>query len=98
MKTPRKKNVSVVKDLSHVREIFETLGFNEFAEYLRKPWRIVWINFVAGISRGFGIVLGATVVLALFVWLLGLFIDFPLVGQYFSNLKQILEQASNIQN
>lgn len=92
---PRKK--PVIKDAHHTRELLEALGFMEFAEYLRSPTRILWTNFFAGVFRGVGIVIGATVVVAVLIWLIGVFIDLPLVGQYFSDLKQILERYTEIQ-
>ena len=50
--------------------------------YLKSPFRIMWINFIAGIFRGLGAVLGATVVLAGLVWLMTLIVSFPLIGHY----------------
>lgn len=59
----------------------------EFMRYSSNPWRIVWVNFVAGIFRGLGAVIGASLVIALLVWILTLFADMPLVGEYAAKIK-----------
>jgi phage shock protein PspC (stress-responsive transcriptional regulator) len=69
--------------------------FDEFVKYLSSPWRIIWINFVAGVFRGLGILIGMTVVLAVLLWVLTKMVDFPLIGEYFLNLKNLLESFSS---
>ena len=59
----------------------------EFMRYSSSPWRIVWVNFVAGIFRGLGAVIGASLVIALLIWILTLFADMPLVGEYAAKVK-----------
>jgi len=46
------------------------------------------MNFVRGLSFGFGVLIGGTVVAAAIVWLLGRFVTIPLIGEY---IKQIIE-------
>lgn len=58
-----------------------------FIQYVSSPWRIVWVNFVAGIFRGLGALIGASLVIALLVWILSLFVDAPLVGEYATKVK-----------
>jgi phage shock protein PspC (stress-responsive transcriptional regulator) len=62
-------------------------NLKEFIRYSSSPWRIVWTNFVAGIFRGLGTLLGASMVIALLIWLLTLVADMPLVGEYANNVK-----------
>ncbi|MEZ5537115.1 MAG: DUF5665 domain-containing protein [Thiolinea sp.] len=59
----------------------------DFVNYVSNPWRVMWTNFVAGVFRGLGAVVGASVVIALLVWTLSLFVSTPLVGQYFENMR-----------
>ncbi len=60
----------------------------DYLLYLRSPFRIVWINFLAGIFRGLGAVLGATVVVAGILWLLTLIVSFPVIGEYVRDFHQ----------
>lgn len=41
------------------------LGLREYTRYLSSPRRIFFMNLLAGIARGFGFFLGATVVVAI---------------------------------
>lgn len=63
-------------------------ALKEFIRYSSSPWRIIWTNFTAGVFRGLGAIIGASFFIALIVWLLTLFVDVPLVGEYASEVKE----------
>ena len=46
----------------------------DFMRYLHSPWHIVWRNMVVGLARGLGAIFGATVIVALAIWVLKIFI------------------------
>lgn len=54
----------------------------DFLRYLNSPWHIVWRNMLVGLARGLGAVFGATVVVGLAIWVLKIFIDLPVIGNY----------------
>ena len=58
--------------------------FNDY--YIRRR-DVYKMNFFRGIFFGLGSVLGGTVVVALIIWLLSLFVDFPLVGSLLQDVK-----------
>jgi len=58
-----------------------------FIQYVSSPWRIIWVNFIAGIFRGLGALIGASIVLALLVWVLSKLVNVPLVGEYAKEVK-----------
>ncbi len=62
-------------------------ALKEFIRYSSSPWRIVWTNFVAGVFRGLGAIIGASMFIALLIWVLTLFVDTPLVGEYAQKVK-----------
>lgn len=73
---------------------FEAGGVVDYLQYLQSGKRIVLTNFLAGISKGFGITIGMTVVLAIFIWLLTKLVSLPFVGEYFQKVEgQIQEYA-----
>ena len=77
-------------------KVFEAAGVVDFLEYLQSGKRVLWVNFKAGIARGLGMTVGATVILGLLLWILAALVDLPLVGEYFNNAKQyITEYAEN---
>lgn len=66
-------------------------SLENFVRYLSNPWRMMWTNFVAGIFRGLGAVIGASVVIGIMIWLLSLFVNIPLVGKYADRFGQEIQ-------
>jgi hypothetical protein len=77
-------------------KVFQAAGVVDYLEYLQSGKRIVWVNFKAGVARGLGVTIGMTVILGIFIWILTMLVDLPVVGEYFANAKQyITEYADN---
>lgn len=57
----------------------EAAGLEEFMEYIRSPWKMLWPNFVAGVARGVGALIGAALVIGIIGWFLAKLIDLPLI-------------------
>ncbi len=66
----------------------------DFMRYLNSPWRIVWRNIIVGLARGLGAVFGATVIVALAIWVLKIFIDLPLIGQYAQQVRAKVDEVA----
>lgn len=96
--SPKKANETkqAEEELAEIAKTFEQIGFRDFINFLQSPKKIMFRNFLAGIFRGVGIVIGMTVVVALIVWTLTQMVDFPLIGQYFQDLLNLLESAPTI--
>ncbi|MFH0833933.1 MAG: DUF5665 domain-containing protein [Patescibacteria group bacterium] len=74
-----------------VAEKVGAAGMDDFVRYLHSPWRIVWSNFLAGVFRGLGFVVGATVVLAIAIYILVHILgNVPLVGEFFAKFGEFL--------
>lgn len=69
------------KNLKGLIEAIESTGLDEFMEYIRSPWKMLWPNFIAGVARGVGALVGAALVIALIGWILSKLISLPLIGQ-----------------
>ena len=80
------KSQKADKELSK-QELRVNESLKQFIRYSSSPWRIVWTNFVAGIFRGLGAIIGASLVIALLVWVLKVFSGMPLVGEYADKIK-----------
>jgi Domain of unknown function (DUF5665) len=63
-------------------DAIQSMWLDEFIEYIRSPWKMLWPNFVAGIARGFGALVGATIVIGIIGWTLSTIIDLPLIGKW----------------
>ena len=55
--------------------------------------RLFFANFLRGVFFGLGSALGATILVAIVLFVLSLFSEVPLVGRFFENLQNTLEQA-----
>ena len=84
-------------DTSPEKELIKTLeaaGVIDYLQYLQSSKRILWTNLQAGIAKGFGITIGATVVLGIFIWVLTKLVSLPFIGEYFEKVEtQIQEYA-----
>jgi hypothetical protein len=78
-KTKRVKKEPSSEDLKVIHEFALSLErgrFTEYAEVLMNTKKLLWKSFVAGVGRGFGAIIGATIVIAILVGILGW------IGQY----------------
>jgi hypothetical protein len=81
------------KDLERLLRVFDMIGFGEFMRYLASPTRILFWNFAAGTAKGLGIVVGMTVVVAIIMWGLTKMVDFPLIGEYFQKIIELIDST-----
>lgn len=65
---------------------FEAAGVIDYLQYLQSGKTLMWINFKAGVARGLGITVGATLVLGIAIWILAKLVDLPVIGEYFEQV------------
>lgn len=88
---------NVLKKLEHkVDQIsinMEKMGVAEYVEMLRNPRRLFFINFWAGVARGFGMAIGFTILAAIFLYFLQriLVLNIPLIGDFVTDIVQIVQ-------
>jgi hypothetical protein len=62
-KAPPEKPVKLDPALVHRLAMeLEKAKLGDYVQMMSKPWRSIWLNFIAGVSRGVGMVVGASVV------------------------------------
>jgi hypothetical protein len=62
-----------------------------FFDFNRNKVQVYKMNFIRGIFFGLGSVLGGTILIALFAWLLSLFIHIPGIGQPIEQIQQTIQ-------
>lgn len=74
----------------------ESMRIAEYMELLEKPGKLILINFVAGMARGLGIAIGATLIVAMLIELLRqlLLLNIPGVGNYIAEIVKIVERRN----
>jgi hypothetical protein len=69
-------------------KMFEAAGVVDYLQYLQSSKKILWTNFKAGVAKGFGITIGMTVVLGIFIWALTKLVALPVIGEYFEKAEK----------
>lgn len=74
----------------------EVMRVAEYVELLQRPHRLILLNFLAGLSRGLGIALGATLLVALMLHFLQqlLILNIPGIGNFVAEIIRIVEQKN----
>ena len=64
----------------------------EFMRLLEKPARLIYLNFIGGLARGFGIAIGLTIIASLFLLLLTKLaeLNLPVIGRFIADLVRIV--------
>ena len=64
-----------------------------FTDLWLRPRRMLWLNFLAGLARGFGVAIGLTLVAAAFLSILGHLaaLNLPIIGQYIAELVRLVD-------
>jgi hypothetical protein len=62
------------------------------SDYIDKK-KLYVSNFIRGMVFSAGGIIGATIVIALLVWVLSLFDNIPLVGPIFENTRETIKQS-----
>ena len=89
-----KKIISKIKNRfkkDNERGSRENLIEELFYDFNKSKVEVFKMNFIRGIFFGLGSVIGGTVVIALFAWLLSLFVDLPGVGKSIEQIQQTIE-------
>jgi len=77
---------------------FEAGGVVDYLQYLQSGKRLMWVNFRAGVAKGFGVTVGMTVVLAIAIWILTMLVGLPIVGEYFADAERIITEYADSTN
>lgn len=80
--------------LDRLSAAMEKASVAEFVELYRRPGRLVALNFVTGLARGFGIAVGFSAIGALFLYALGRLaaLKLPVIGSFVAELVRIVQQ------
>lgn len=79
--------------LDKIAESLEKSEFKDILDNYSDPKRII-TNLMAGISRGLGLSLGTFVVLGILGYILSLFLNVPVIGEYLGEIKKYIDASS----
>ncbi len=89
----------VIKKVKEDNEKGARAGLLEdlFYDFNRSRGEVYKMNFIRGIFFGLGSVLGGTVIIAIAVWILSLFVHIPGIGQPIEQVQQSLQNQQKNQ-
>jgi hypothetical protein len=76
--------------LEQVALFLQRSNFNDFLEQQQRPSHLIWKNFLMGLARGFGAVIGATLLVALGLGVIAWVGGLPLIGDLIQSLGDSL--------
>lgn len=73
----------------------EKMKIAEYIEYLNNTRRLLFINFIAGLARGFGMAIGFTVLAALVLYMLQklVILNLPLIGDAIAHIVKLVNYS-----
>ncbi|KAF1084528.1 hypothetical protein SPSYN_02306 [Sporotomaculum syntrophicum] len=94
MATKQNKVLQSLED--KVRELAintEKMKLAEYVDLLDKPYKLMYINLISGIARGFGIAIGFAILGAILVLILQRLVslNLPLIGDFIADLVKIVQ-------
>lgn len=86
------------KKLVEVEKLVARLDNSGLADYVRlsrKPWKILWLNFLSGMARGLGFTVGTAIVLAIAYKIVSRLIsmNIPYLTEMLTDLVTLIQNA-----
>lgn len=71
----------------------EKMKLAEYVQLLDKPWRLMYINFIAGLARGVGIAVGFTILGAIVLYFLKILVmlNLPWIGGFIAEIVRMVQ-------
>ncbi len=77
---------------------WQKITVTEYEEYRREKKKVLFFNFLLGVMRGVGFVIGATIisaiVLAILAWLLSKSLNMPIIGKFIATIVDYVKLYS----
>ena len=89
----RKIKADTLEKLVHHLEV---MRISDYLQKLEHPKRLIFLNFVAGVSRGLGIAVGATLIFGVVLEIMRrlILLHIPGIGSFIAEIVQIVESKS----
>lgn len=84
---------NLIEKLQRTVEALEKAGVAEWVELFRRPGRLLYLNFLAGVSRGLGVAVGFSLMGAVLILLLGRLarLNLPIIGEFIADVARIVQ-------
>jgi len=84
----------LLKQIDHLNRLLERANLVEYMQLIQSPRRMLFLNFMAGVARGFGIAVGFTIIGAFFIYVLTRLasLNLPIIGEFIAQVVRMVEQ------
>ena len=95
---------SQLKRLEYITEkltrTMEKTRIAEYVDYLERPVRLLWINFLIGIARGLGGTIGLAIVIGLLAVILQnlLLLNLPIISDSVADFIRMVQESYDVLN
>jgi hypothetical protein len=88
---------AINKKIDQISVNMEKFKLVDYVYYLEHPRKMLLANFIGGLSRGFGMAIGFTLLGAAAIYFLQLVVRWklPLIGQFISDIIKIVQDNAN---
>jgi Domain of unknown function (DUF5665) len=93
-KSITKTEITLVKEVKELTKEVKSLKKLEFVKVLKHPWKYMWLSFLHGLMVGFGWVIGASVLVAMLIYILAQIQFVPYIGDF---VTDIIDEVRGIQ-
>ena len=85
---------SIEKKIDKISINMEKFKLVDYVYYLEHPRKMLLANFVGGLSRGFGMAIGFTLLGAIAIYVLQVVVRWklPLIGQFITEIVKIVQE------
>lgn len=76
----------------------ERMRLAEYIEMFEKPSRLLYVNFLIGLARGFGSAIGFTILAAVIIYILQkvILLNVPIIGEFIAEIVKIVQNQMNM--
>lgn len=87
----------LTKEVASLTKEIAKLKDQDFIQVFAHPWKFIWYSFLKGLMVGFGSVLGASVLVALFIYMLAQIRLVPVLGDFVQDVIDQIQIKQEIQ-
>lgn len=86
----------IAAQLERLAQYLEKMNVAGYVELMQHPARLLFLNFAAGLARGLGIAIGATLIFALMVEMMRrvILLNIPGIGEFVAEIMRIVETTN----
>lgn len=84
----------LVAKMEELMAAMEKASLAEWVELYRRPWRLLILNFAAGVARGLGIAVGFAILGAIVIYVVRelALLNLPVIGKLIAEIVRMVQQ------